>query len=56
MLGLTFGIPAVTFEAPGDLLPSTRLHLPMPPGLPAELTAITHVYHTADPIPQVRRG
>jgi len=52
MLGLTFGVPAVTFEAPGDLLPATRLHLPMPPGLPAESTAITHVYHTADPIPQ----
>ncbi|TIC03918.1 alpha/beta-hydrolase [Wallemia mellicola] len=47
MLGLTFGVPSVTFEAPGDRLPSQRLHLPQPP---AELSGVYHVYHTADPV------
>ncbi|KAK6907265.1 hypothetical protein I203_101255 [Kwoniella mangroviensis CBS 8507] len=51
MVGLSFGAPAVTFEAPGDKLASKRLHLPLPPGMPADKTGITHVYHTADPIP-----
>ncbi|ORX33672.1 Alpha/Beta hydrolase protein [Kockovaella imperatae] len=51
MIGLSFGAPAVTIEAPGDRLPASRLHLPLPPGMPAEKTGITHVYHTADPIP-----
>jgi lipase ATG15 len=54
LLSLTFGVPCVTFEAPGDLLPAKRLHLPMPPGREpnSSVGAITHVYHTADPIPQ----
>ncbi|WWC68708.1 uncharacterized protein I206_102642 [Kwoniella pini CBS 10737] len=51
LVGLSFGAPAVTFEAPGDKQAASRLHLPLPPGMPAEKTAITHVYHTADPIP-----
>ncbi|TYJ59186.1 hypothetical protein B9479_000175 [Cryptococcus floricola] len=51
LIGLSFGAPVVTYEAPGDLLPASRLHLPLPPGLPADLTGITHVYHTADPVP-----
>jgi lipase ATG15 len=51
MVGLSFGAPAVSFEAPGDLMPSRRLHLPLPPGMPVDMTGITHVYHTADPIP-----
>lgn len=51
MLSLTYGVPAVTFEAPGDLMPSRRLHLPLPPGLSYSSSKITtHVYHTADPI------
>ncbi|KAH8100359.1 Alpha/Beta hydrolase protein [Cristinia sonorae] len=48
LIGLTFGVPAVAFEAPGDKLAASRLHLPLPPSL----QHITHVYHTADPIPQ----
>lgn len=54
LLSLTFGIPCVTFEAPGDYLPAKRLHLPLPPGQdPASpYGAITHIYHNADPIPQ----
>jgi lipase ATG15 len=55
LLGTTFGLPAVAFEAPGERLAAQRLHLPMPPlsnisGLP--MAPVTHVYHNADPIPQ----
>lgn len=69
MLSRTYGVPSISFESPGDLLPSRRLHLPLPPpprnrsrdhltshddkrpkrSLDDELT--THVYHSADPIP-----
>jgi len=47
LLGSTFGVPAVAFESPGERLAAERLHLPLPP-----ISPITHVYHTADPIPQ----
>ena len=30
LLGATFGAPVVAFEAPGDKLAATRLHLPLP--------------------------
>ncbi|KAI0320128.1 alpha/beta-hydrolase [Amylostereum chailletii] len=55
LLGTTFGLPAVAFEAPGERLAAQRLHLPLPPssdvsGLP--MSPVTHVYHNADPIPQ----
>jgi lipase ATG15 len=55
LLGTTFGFPAVAFESPGERLAAQRLHLPVPPlsnisGLP--ITPVTHVYHSADPIPQ----
>ncbi|TCD64148.1 putative lipase atg15 [Steccherinum ochraceum] len=57
LLGTTFGLPAVAFEAPGERLAAHRLHLPLPPAHNASLPSIalapvTHVYHTADPIPQ----
>jgi lipase ATG15 len=46
LLGATFGLPAVAFEAPGEKIAAQRLHLPPPPaGAP-----VTHVYHNADPI------
>jgi len=52
-LGVTFGVPAVAFESPGDRLAAQRLHLPLPPAeTPDEdalaLAPVTHVYHTAD--------
>lgn len=47
LLGVTFGAPVVAFEAPGEKMASQRLHLPSPPST----QHITHVYHTADPIP-----
>lgn len=50
LIGRSFGVPAVSFEAPGELLATRRLHLPMPPGLPAYMEGIWHFGHTADPI------
>ncbi|PCH42089.1 alpha/beta-hydrolase [Wolfiporia cocos MD-104 SS10] len=46
MLGVTFGVPVVAIESPGEKMAARRLHLPTPP----EVQHITHVYHTADPI------
>ncbi|KAH7930159.1 alpha/beta-hydrolase [Leucogyrophana mollusca] len=46
LLGVTFGVPVVAFESPGEKTASRRLHLPAPPST----QHITHVYHTADPI------
>ena len=68
LLGSTFGLPAVAFESPGERLAAHRLHLPLPPTStsypfssayvespsppPSPNAPVTHVYHTADPIPQ----
>ncbi|KAL0145769.1 Alpha/Beta hydrolase protein [Mucor lusitanicus] len=48
LVGLTYGIPTVTFEIPGDRLASSRLHLPSGPG--AKDMPLWHFGHTADPI------
>ncbi|KAI9345937.1 Alpha/Beta hydrolase protein [Pilaira anomala] len=48
LVGQTFGVPAVSFESPGDRLAAQRLHLPHSPGLPDQ--PIWHFGHTADPI------
>ncbi|AGO10036.1 AaceriAAR046Cp [[Ashbya] aceris (nom. inval.)] len=50
LVARTYGVPAVTFEAPGELLATQRLHLPQPPGLPSQLDTVWHFGHTADPI------
>ncbi len=56
MIGLTYGIPVVTFQAVPDALPSSRLGLPIPPGIDPtrpgqrEYTGAYHFGHTADPI------
>ncbi|CCM04561.1 uncharacterized protein FIBRA_06742 [Fibroporia radiculosa] len=47
LIGVTFGAPVVAFEAPAEKLAAQRLHLPSPPST----QHVTHVYHTADPIP-----
>lgn len=55
LLGSTFGLPAVAFEAPGERMAAHRLHLPLPPlNFPSALprVPVTHVYNNADPIPQ----
>ncbi|KAK0223515.1 alpha/beta-hydrolase [Armillaria fumosa] len=46
LVGVTFGAPVIAFEAPGEKMAASRLHLPSPPST----QHITHVYHTADPI------
>ncbi|KAG0167482.1 putative lipase atg15 [Apophysomyces sp. BC1021] len=48
LVGQTFGVPTVTFESPGDRLPSQRLHMPRAPG--AAHMPLWHFGHTADPI------
>lgn len=56
LLGLTFGLPVVTFEAIPDALPASRLGLPSPPGKDPRLpqsrdyTGAYHFGHTADPV------
>ena len=55
-LSLTFGHPAVTFEAVPEAMPASRLGLPVPPGhqigsLQArKFTGGFHFGHTADPV------
>ena len=56
LLGLTFGLPVVTFEAVPEALPATRLGLPSPPGHDPRIpqsrqnTGAYHFGHTADPV------
>ncbi|ORY94077.1 Alpha/Beta hydrolase protein [Syncephalastrum racemosum] len=45
LVGLTFGVPTVTFEAPGEQLAARRLHLPALDWMP-----VWHFGHTGDPI------
>jgi lipase ATG15 len=55
-LSLTFGHPAVTFEAVPEAMPASRLGLPVPPGHEVgslqqrKMTGGFHFGHTADPI------
>ncbi|KAI9848366.1 MAG: putative lipase atg15, partial [Thelocarpon superellum] len=56
LTGLTFGVPVVTFEAPGEALAAARIGLPTPPGFHPGVqqmrtqTGAYHFGHTADPI------
>lgn len=54
LLGLTFGLPVVTFEAVPEALPASRLGLPIPPGYQVhqerQNTGAYHFGHTADPV------
>ncbi|KAF2457983.1 Alpha/Beta hydrolase protein [Lineolata rhizophorae] len=56
LLGLTFGLPVVTFEAVPEAMPAARLGLPTPPGFHVGMhqqrpdTGTFHFGHTADPI------
>ncbi|KAL7932047.1 Alpha/Beta hydrolase protein [Trichoderma chlorosporum] len=55
-LGLTYGLPTVTFEAVPEALPASRLGLPIPPGANPDTpqtrayTGTYHFGHTADPV------
>jgi len=56
MIGLTYGVPTLTFQAIPDALPVSRLGLPVPPGVnpdrpgQREFTGAYHFGHNADPI------
>ncbi|CAF9915701.1 MAG: hypothetical protein GOMPHAMPRED_000830 [Gomphillus americanus] len=56
LLGLTFGLPVVTFEAVPEALPAARLGLPVPPGTrigthqKRQYTGAYHFGHNADPV------
>lgn len=56
LLGLTYGVPVVTYEAVPEALPAARLGLPIPPGgdpsapQKREYTGAHHFGHTADPV------
>ncbi|EGE01068.1 hypothetical protein TEQG_00122 [Trichophyton equinum CBS 127.97] len=55
MLGRTYGLPAVTFEAVPEALPISRLGIPVPPGgdphtPDADYSGAFHFGHTADPV------
>jgi lipase ATG15 len=56
LLGLTYGLPVVTFEAVPEAMAASRLGLPVPPGADPsapqarEFTGAFHFGHTADPI------
>lgn len=50
LLGRTYGLPVVAFEAPGEMLATKRLHLPQAPGIPKHMEHIWHFGNTADPI------
>ncbi|MCJ1363075.1 putative lipase atg15 [Acarospora aff. strigata] len=56
LLGLTFGLPVVTFQAPAEALAAARIGLPAPPGsrpgFPQSrtYTGAYHFGHTADPV------
>ncbi|KAK9448659.1 Alpha/Beta hydrolase protein [Limtongia smithiae] len=49
LLGRTYGLPTIAFEAPGEQLAAKRLHLPFPP-VPASEGTLWHIGNTADPI------
>ncbi|KAF2190956.1 autophagy related lipase Atg15 [Zopfia rhizophila CBS 207.26] len=55
-LGLTYGLPVVTFEAVPEAMPASRLGLPTPPGhqigalQTRKMTGGFHFGHTADPV------
>jgi len=53
LLGQTYGLPVVTFEAVGEALPAQRIGLPKPPSdnpRHADGMAVFHFGNTADPI------
>ncbi|RMD39819.1 hypothetical protein DV735_g5309, partial [Chaetothyriales sp. CBS 134920] len=56
LLGMTFGLPVIAYEAPGDDLAAKRLGLPRPPtddtgrAYRGHYTGSVHIGHTADPV------
>ena len=52
LVGQTYSLPVVTFEAPGEALASSRLGLPVPPGdtYARDWSGTYHFGHSADPL------
>jgi len=56
MIGLTYGVPVLTYQAVPDALPAGRLGLPIPPGVDPDrpgardYTGAYHIGQNADPI------
>ncbi|OLY79721.1 putative lipase ATG15 [Smittium mucronatum] len=51
LMGLAFGLPVITFEAPGEALAASRIGFPYPPPPTImDRLPIWHIGHTADPI------
>lgn len=58
LLGMTYGLPTITFESPPENLAAKRLGLPLPPPIGTDpdaprkrgYTGTYHIGHTADPI------
>ncbi|KZF22730.1 alpha/beta-hydrolase [Xylona heveae TC161] len=56
LIGLTYGLPVVTFQSPPEAIAASRLGLPSPPGSiqgshqTRNFTGAYHFGHTADPI------
>ncbi|CAG8450601.1 15280_t:CDS:2 [Funneliformis caledonium] len=50
LMGLTYNLPVVAFESPGERRAAGLLHLPHPPAIPWDKMNIYHFGHTADPI------
>lgn len=58
LLGMTYGLPTITFESPPEDLAAKRLGLPLPPPIGSDpdaprkrgYTGTYHIGHTADPL------
>ncbi|KAJ1924918.1 putative lipase atg15 [Tieghemiomyces parasiticus] len=50
LMGITYGHPVVTFEAPPERLAAQRLHLPVGGAIDMDSLPVWHFGHNADPI------
>ncbi|PVV03864.1 hypothetical protein BB560_001652 [Smittium megazygosporum] len=50
LVGLSFGVPAIAFESPGESLAAKRLGLPIPLPIHEERLPTWHIGHNTDPI------
>jgi len=51
LVGVTFGLPTVTFESPGERLAATRLHLPSPVSVSPPFPETPSDNHAFSPLP-----
>lgn len=55
LVGITFGLPTVTFESPGERLAATRLHLPSPVSVLLPFLKLLSDHHISSPLPTTSR-